>query len=90
MGIAAVRMKIMPSSPEINLDEIINQAKKLIEGKSGKNVTFEVEPIAFGLKAILPFFAIDEKNDLSEIESELSQIENVNSVQIVDMRRAFG
>ena len=48
------------------------------------------EAIAFGLKAVMVFFDIDESQELAPIEDSLSKIENVNSMQVVDMRRAFG
>ena len=90
MGIAAVKIKLMPTSPEVNLEEIKEKAKIIVEQKSGKNCKFEEEPIAFGLKAIIVFFAWPEELELEELEEELKKIENVNSVQVVDMRRAFG
>jgi len=36
------------------------------------------------------FFDIDESQEIDPIEEGLRKIENVNSVQVVDMRRAFG
>ena len=80
----------MPSSPDTNLEEIKQKAKAVIEGKKGMRTTFEEELIAFGLKAIIASFDLNEENPLDIIESSLSEIENVNSVQITDMRRAFG
>jgi len=90
MGIAAIKIKLMPSSPDVNLEEIKTRAKKIIEKGQGKNPSFEEQPIAFGLKAIIVFFALDESKPLEPIENELGKIENVNSSQVIDMRRAFG
>ena len=90
MGVALLTIKIMPTSPEVNLEEIKEKAKKVVEEGKGKNTRFEEEPIAFGLKAVMVYFDIDESQELEPIEEELSKIENVNSVQVVDMRRAFG
>ncbi len=90
MGIAAIKIKIMPSSPNIDLEKIKTKAKEVVEKGEGKNCSFEEEPIAFGLKAIIVFFALDESKPLEPIEEELKKIENVNSVQVIDMRRAFG
>ena len=80
----------MPTSPEVNLEEIKEKAEKVIEDNKGTNPKFEEEPIAFGLKAVIANFAIDEDKPLEPIEEGLEKIENVNSVQVVDMRRAFG
>jgi len=90
MGTALIKIKIMPISPETNLDEIKGKAELIINGKEGKNCNFEEQPIAFGLKAVIAGFALDEKYELESIEEELKKIENVNSVEVIDMRRAFG
>jgi len=90
MGTAAVKIRLMPTSPEINLEEIKKESKEIVENSGGKNCQIEEEPIAFGLKAIILFFAWDESEELEKLEDSLGKIENVNSVQIIDMRRAFG
>lgn len=87
MGIAGIKIKIMPTSPEVNLEEIKEEAKTLIEQKDGKNCKFEEEPIAFGLKAIIAFFAWPEEQELEKLEEALKKIKDVNSVQVIDIRR---
>ena len=90
MGIAAVKIKIMPTSPEVDLDEIQEKAGKIIEKDGGKNCSFERQPIAFGLNALIAFFAWQEEQELESLEEKLRNIEDVNSIQVIDMRRAFG
>ena len=90
MGVALLKIKLMPTSPDVNLEEIKESAKKVVENGEGKKCRFEEEPIAFGLKAVMVFFEIDEETELEPIEEGLRKIQNVNSVQVVDMRRAFG
>ncbi len=90
MGIALIKLKIMPTSPEINLKEIKTKAREIIEKNEGKISEFQEEPIAFGLKAIIVGFELDEKKELEPIEENLKKIEEINSVQVIDMRRAFG
>lgn len=90
MGIALITLKLMPSSLDVDLEELKEKAKEIIENKQGQKTRFEEEPIAFGLKAVLVFFEIDEEQELEPIEEELKKIENVQSVQVTDMRRAFG
>ncbi len=87
---AIVKIKLMPSSPETNLEEIKEKARKLIESEDGKGVKFEEELIAFGLKAVIVFFLWDEEKELELLENSLEKIENVNSVEMIDMRRAIG
>ncbi len=90
MGIAAVKIKILPTSPEVDLEKLKEQAKTIIEKTGGKNCNFEEEPIAFGLKALIAFFAWPEELELESLENSLNKIEEVSSVQVIDMRRAFG
>ena len=87
MGTAGIKIKIMPSSTEANLEEIKNNAKALIEQKAGKNCKFEEEPIAFGLKAVISCFEWPEEKELEKLQEELKKIKNDSSAEIIDMRR---
>jgi elongation factor 1-beta len=90
MTVTAVIIKIMPESPETNLEEIKVSAKSLLEKEGAKNISFEEQEIAFGLKAIFAKFAWPEEKSTDIIENTVSQIEHVSSVSIEDYRRAFG
>jgi len=90
MGIALLKIKLMPTSPEVNFEELKEKAKIIVEEGKGRNCTFEEEPIAFGLKALIVSFAIDEEQELDPVEEGLRNMENINSAQVIDMRRAFG
>ena len=85
-----VKIKLMPSSPETNLEEIKENTRKLIESEGGKGIKFEEELIAFGLKAVIVFFLWDEKKELEPLENSLGKIKDVKSVQTIDLRRAIG
>jgi len=90
MATTAVIVKIMPSSPNTNLKEIEESARKILEAKGAKNLSIEEQDIAFGLKAIMLKFAWPEENGTDLIEESLSKIKDVSSVTIEDYRRAFG
>jgi len=87
MGTAGIKIKIMPSSVEADLEKIKTKAKQIVEANQGKNREYEEEPIAFGLKAIIAFFEISEEQELEPIEEAFRNIENVNSIQVIDMRK---
>ena len=87
---AAVRLKIMPTSPDANLEEIEAKARKALEKLGAQVVKVDIEPIAFGLNAIIILFGIDEMAPQDPIENALRKIPNVNSAEIIDFRRAFG
>lgn len=90
MGKAILKIKIMPESPDSNLENIEIKAKEIIESEQGNNVRFEIEPIAFGLNAINVIFIRDEALDSDILTDKLKNIKYVNSAEIVDFRRAIG
>ena len=87
MGIIGVKIKIMPTSPEVNLTLIEKKVKSLVEQNKGYNREYSIEPIAFGLKALIAFFEWPEEAPLEEFEEELKKIKDVNSIQVIDMRK---
>ncbi len=90
MADVIVTVKIMPESPEVDLKEIIDKATEIINkvGEVGKT---ETEPIAFGLNAIKLIFVMDESKGSTEpLENEIAKLEHVNSVEVIDVRRALG
>ena len=90
MGFTAVQMKLMPTSPDVNLQEIEKKAEEIINSMHKTQVKIEEEPIAFGLNAIILSFAWNDEIDTEILEAKLQQIENVSSVEVLDIRKAFG
>ena len=90
MGTALVKIKIMPETPKVNLKEIEKQAKEIAEKGEGKNPRTEIEPIAFGLNAVIIGFSLDESKSIDNIQNKLAKIPNVSSAEVIDFRRAFG
>ena len=87
-----ITIKVMPESPDVNLDRlqtnVLNEVKKFAGDTEFKR---ELEPVAFGLKALKITFVCDENNsNLDELENNIRKIEDVNSVEVVDVRRAIG
>lgn len=91
MASVIITLKIMPSSPEEDLSKIEEESKKLIEESGGKTHKTEIEPVAFGLKAIKIIFIVDEsKGSTDKLEEKISSIEGVNSVEVVGVTRSLG
>lgn len=87
MGDVAAKIKIMPKGVETDLEEL----KKQLEGALPKNVElkgFSEEPIAFGLKAVIAVvFLGDEEGGTQPVEDAFSKVEEVESVQVVEVGR---
>jgi len=86
-GINGAKYKLMPESPDVDLEEIQNQAKKIVENFGGTNKEYEIQPIAFGLKAVIVFFFYSEDKSTEHLEDEFAKIPNVQSAQLIDMRK---
>lgn len=91
MATVVVTLKIMPDSPDSDLDAISASATGMISGFGGNVGKKMIEPIAFGLKAVILMFTMpEEKGSTEELEKQVSGISGVSSVQITDVRRAVG
>lgn len=90
MAVVAIKIKILPESPDVDLEKL-KQELKVSLNKAGaiKINSIEEEPIAFGLKALIIFFAWPEQKETSEAE-DACRISGVSSLEIIDYRRAFG
>lgn len=86
-GINGVKYKLMPESPNADLDAIEESAKKIVEEFGGKNKEYSIEPIAFGLKAVIVFFFYSDDKNIDVMEEKLSKIKDVASAQLIDMRK---
>src|SRR3989338_6315590 len=92
MAQVVVTLKIMPESPEIDLGIIEKKAKaKIFDFSKSQEIKTGQEPIAFGLKALKIIFVMDEgKGSTDALEEQIKTISGVNSVEVVDVRRAIG
>lgn len=82
----------MPDAPDTDLAKIEEQAKaKITEFTGDDEFKSEQEPVAFGLKALkLTFVSDEDKGSTDDVEAKIAEIEGVNSVEAVDVRRAMG
>lgn len=98
MAIVIVTLKVMPSSPEEDLNPIREATVKLIAEFGGKvgtmrdgTIAIKEEPVAFGLKAVVFMFSMSEDiGGTEELEKKVAELPGVNSVQVTDVRRAVG
>ena len=87
---AAVQLKIMPGSPSVDLDEITKKATDLIVESGSKNCQSKIEPVAFGLNAIIMLFAWEETDPTDDLLDKIRDLGNISSVEVTDFRRALG
>lgn len=92
MAKVVVTLKIMPESPETDMESIQKKAMALIQDFAGETETkAEIEPIAFGLKALKLLFVLEESKGSTEyLETQIQEVDGVASVEAIDVRRAIG
>jgi len=87
MGKVAAKMKVMPASPEIDLDEL--QEKLEASLPEGAQINgFERDDVAFGLVALLPTVIVaDGAGGTEVVEEAFSETEGVESVAVENVGR---
>ena len=91
MAKVIITMKVMPESPDIDLEGLQSASEQKISDWGGEVGKVLIEPVAFGLKAVVIMFIMDEsKGGTDPLEEQISGITGVQSVQVTDVRRTIG
>lgn len=92
MGQAVVTFKVMPESPEVDLDSLEDYAKEQIQEQyEPSELKVKREPVAFGLKSLVIQFTMDEEQgNTDDLEATMNDHEDVRNAETTDVRRAFG
>ncbi|MEM0302943.1 MAG: elongation factor 1-beta [Archaeoglobaceae archaeon] len=85
MGRVFLKLRVMPSDVDVNLESIKNKITSIkVEGVEIKD--FAIKPIAFGLKALMILAVMPDAEGISDrFIEEIARIEGVESVDIEDM-----
>ena len=87
MGEVVATIKLMPESPEMDVAKVESEIKSAIPENTELH-SIEEEPIAFGLVALNIMVVVDDaEGGTEQIEENLSKLEDVASIEVVDVRR---
>lgn len=87
MGKVAAAIKVMPQSPEIDLDELQEQLEQALP-EGAKINGFEREEVAFGLVALLPTVIVpDDTGGTEAVEEAFADLDDVESVSVENVGR---
>ncbi|MBU2406892.1 MAG: elongation factor 1-beta, partial [Nanoarchaeota archaeon] len=77
MANSVITIRIMPISPEVDLEQLKVKVKEAIVNYAGEGETKdEVVPVAFGLQALKIIFVVDEaRGGTDDLEKEIAEIE---------------
>jgi len=91
MARVIVTMRIMPAGVDVDFAAIEKKASLLIAEFGGNVAKSEQVPVAFGLKSLNLMFIMNEDIGSTEtLEEDIKKIKGVESVEVIDVRRAVG
>jgi elongation factor 1-beta len=81
------RIRVMPADAESNLDNVVQSLKSsLPEGMEMKG--HAMEPIAFGLKAVVGDFLLeDAEGQMDQLEDSIKNVEGVGEIEVMNISR---
>ncbi len=85
MGKVMMKIRVMPNDVSVNMDELLERVKDIqIEGVEIRDSS--IQPIAFGLKALVILAVMPDAEGIGDkFVEEIQKIDGVESVEIEDM-----
>ena len=87
MARLVARIRILPADAESNLDGVVRSLKgSMPEGMEMKG--HAMEPIAFGLNAIVGDFLLDDaEGQMDRLEESIKSVEGVGQIEVTNISR---
>ncbi len=87
MGDVAAKLKVMPESPEVDLDDLEDRLEAALpEGAEIRG--FQRDDVAFGLVALLPTVVVpDEAGGTEAVEDAFADVADVESIAVESVGR---
>lgn len=87
MGDVVATMKIMPDSPDVDLDTLANELEAVLPDGASIRAT-DQEDVAFGLVALLASVIVDDAEGATEaVEEAFAALDSVESVTVENVGR---
>ena len=87
MGKVAAKIKVMPQSPDVDLDALQERLEQSLP-EGAKINGFERDDVAFGLVALFPTVVVpDDSGGTDAVEEAFATVEGVESVDVDSVGR---
>ncbi len=87
MGKVAAQIKVMPESPDVDLDGLQERLEQALP-EGAKINGFKRDDVAFGLVALLPTVVVpDESGGTDAVEEAFASVDDVESVSVENVGR---
>ncbi len=82
MGKVMVTVRVMPEGVETDIDAVV----AAINGMEYQVNSTDIEPIAFGLKAVMAKFVVDDEAGVADaIPEEIAKFEGVKDAEVTEV-----
>ncbi len=85
MGKVILKIKALPKDVSADVNDLARKIGEFLAPK-GSVYKIEIEPLAFGLNAIMITFIVDESEGSSKLESEFTEFKGAE-MSIIDVSR---
>ena len=87
MARLVARIRILPAEADSNLENVVESIKKSVpQGMEMKDSS--MEPIAFGLNAIIGDFLLDDaEGQMDKLEESIKNVEGVGEIEVTNISR---
>jgi translation elongation factor aEF-1 beta len=86
MGEVAMRIRLMPEGPEIDLSTVEEDVRGRVSENGGEVQVVEVKPFAFGLNAMeIAVTMPDKGSNPDAMEEALAEIEGIQGVEVLEV-----
>ena len=87
MGKVAAKIKVMPNSPDVDLDDLQDRLEESLP-QGAKIRGFQRDDVAFGLVALLPTVIVpDGAGGTEAVEEAFTDVDGVESVSVENVGR---
>lgn len=87
MSEVIVKFKIVPENPQVEMHDLKTACEKAI-ADFGDTVDSDVEPLAFGMNALILKVVMEEgKGGVEPVEHALADVQGVGRAESVDVRK---
>jgi elongation factor 1-beta len=87
MGTVAIKFRIMPEGPEVDLSALETAISEMVTSKGADLQGVQIKPFAFGLMAMEMAITMPDSagNASDAIEEALQELEGVQSVDVLEV-----
>jgi len=86
MGKVIITLRVLPESPDVDINYILEEVKKEISRIGGSYLQHSIKPFAFGINSIeIKFTYPDKEFKEEELIEKINSIQGVSSAEVINV-----